>query len=273
MSEQAIGVFDSGLGGLTAVKELIKVLPQENIIYFGDTARVPYGTRSDSTIKMYARQDARFLLSKGVKLIIAACGTVSSVATELYDSLPVPFTGVVVPTATAAVRATRNGKIGIIGTPATVNSCSYKTEILRQDSRIQVFQQACPLFVPLVENGFIAADDAIVQLVVERYLAEMKSEGIDTLILGCTHFPIIAQAISDYLGRNVVLIDSGKETALYAANILSSQSLLNTSHTLGSCTYYVSDTVEGFRKTADVFLGRSVEDTAIHISIDQLTRS
>ncbi len=272
MSEQAIGVFDSGLGGLTAVKELIKVLPQENIIYFGDTARVPYGTRSDKTIRLYARQDADFLLSKGVKMIIAACGTVSSVATELYDTLPVPFTGVVYPTASAAVKATRNGKIGIIGTSATVKSCSYKKEILSQDERINVYQQDCPLFVPLVENGFISADDDIVKLVVERYLSEMKAEGIDTLILGCTHFPIIAQAISDYLGKNVTLIDSGKETALYAANILGSRGLLNSSSTLGSCTYYVSDTVDGFRKTADLFLGKSVEQEAVHLSLDKLTK-
>lgn len=272
MSEQAIGVFDSGLGGLTAVKELIKVLPQENIIYFGDTARVPYGTRSDKTIKVYARQDADFLLSKGVKLIIAACGTVSSVATELYEDLPVPFTGVVIPTATAAVRATKNGRIGIIGTPATVKSSSYKKEILRQDDRITVYQQACPLFVPLVENGFISADDPIVQLTVERYLSEMKAAGIDTLILGCTHFPIIAEAISNYLGKGVTLIDSGKETALYAANILRNKGLLNNSNTLGNCKYYVSDTVEGFRKTADVFLGKSVEYEAAHINVEHLIK-
>ncbi len=272
MSEQAIGVFDSGLGGLTAVKELIKVLPQENIIYFGDTARVPYGTRSDKTIKVYARQDADFLLSKGVKLIIAACGTVSSVATELYEDLPVPFTGVVIPTATAAVRATKNGRIGIIGTPATVKSSSYKKEILRQDDRITVYQQACPLFVPLVENGFISADDPIVQLTVERYLSEMKAAGIDTLILGCTHFPIIAEAISNYLGKGVTLIDSGKETALYAANILGNKGLLNNSNTLGNCKYYVSDTVEGFRKTADVFLGKSVEYEAAHINVEHLIK-
>ena len=272
MSEQAIGVFDSGLGGLTAVKELIKVLPQENIIYFGDTARVPYGTRSDKTIKVYARQDADFLLSKGVKLIIAACGTVSSVATELYEDLPVPFTGVVIPTATAAVRATKNGRIGIIGTPATVKSSSYKKERLRQDDRITVYQQACPLFVPLVENGFISADDPIVQLTVERYLSEMKAAGIDTLILGCTHFPIIAEAISNYLGKGVTLIDSGKETALYAANILGNKGLLNNSNTLGNCKYYVSDTVEGFRKTADVFLGKSVEYEAAHINVEHLIK-
>ena len=268
MSEQAIGVFDSGLGGLTAVKELTKVLPQENIIYFGDTARVPYGSRSDETIKKYARQDAAFLLSKKVKLIIAACGTVSSVATELKDELPVPFTGVVLPTAAAAVSSTRNGKIGIIGTSATVKSCSYKNEILRQNSELTVFQQDCPLFVNLVENGFISEDDCIVQLVVERYLSQMKKDGIDTLILGCTHFPIIARAISDYLGDHVTLIDSGKETALYAAHLLSSNELLNTSNHAGACAYYVSDTVESFMHTAEIFLGQSVEKVK-HINIEQ----
>lgn len=270
MSEQSIGVFDSGLGGLTAVKELIKVLPQENIIYFGDTARVPYGNRSEETIKKYADQDAGFLLSKGVKLIIAACGTVSSVATELKDTLPVPFTGVVVPTATAAVNATRNGKIGIIGTSATINSGSYKKEILRQNDQITVFQQDCPLFVSLVETGFISPDDEIVKLAVERYLSGMKRDGIDTLILGCTHFPIIAKAISDYLGRNVRLIDSGRETALYAANILGNEGLLNNSSKIGSCSYYVSDTVESFRHTAEIFLGKSVDDEVKHINIEQV---
>ena len=268
MSEQAIGVFDSGLGGLTAVKELIKVLPQENIVYFGDTARVPYGSRSSETIKKYAKQDADFLLSKGVKLIIAACGTVSSVAVELKDTLPIPFTGVVVPTATAAVKATHNGKIGIIGTSATVNSGSYKKEILRQNDRITVFQQDCPLFVSLVENSFISEDDPIVQLVVERYLKQMKEDGIDTLILGCTHFPIIAKAISNYLGRHVRLIDSGRETALYAANLLGSNNILNTSSKIGFCSYFVSDTVESFRRTAEIFLGHSVEANVSHIDIN-----
>lgn len=266
MSELAIGVFDSGLGGLTAVKELTEVLPQENIIYFGDTARVPYGTRSSETIKRYARQDANFLLSKGVKMIIAACGTVSSVATDLKDTLPVPFTGVVAPTAGAAVKATKNGKIGIIGTSATIRSNSYKKEILRQNDRITVFQQDCPLFVSLVENGFISHDDSIVKAVVERYLSDMKNEGIDTLILGCTHFPIISEAISDYLGKGVTLIDSGRETALYAAHILSSMGLLNKSSTLGECSYYVSDTVESFIRTAEIFLGKSVEGEVSHIS-------
>ena len=269
MSDNAIGIFDSGLGGLTAAKELVKILPHENVIYFGDTARVPYGNKSRSTIIRYAQQDAYFLLSRGVKMIIAACGTVSSVATGLKDELPVPFTGVVIPTADAAVKATKNGKIGVIGTSATVNSGSYKKEILRQNKELTVFQQDCPLFVSLVENSFISEKDDIVKLVVERYLSPLKAQGIDTLILGCTHFPIISKAISEYLGDGVTLIDSGRETALYAANILKEKGLLNKSDCQGTCRYYVSDTVEDFRKTAEIFLNRSVGNEVSHINLEQ----
>lgn len=268
MSDNPIGIFDSGLGGLTAAKELVKALPHENVVYFGDTARVPYGNKSRSTIIRYAEQDADFLLSKGVKMIIAACGTVSSVATGLKDELPVPFTGVVLPTAHAAVKATRNGRIGVIGTSATINSGSYKKEILRLESGTTVFQQDCPLFVSLVENSFISPDDDIVKLAVERYLAPLREQQIDTLILGCTHFPIISEAISDYLGENVTLIDSGRETALYAAEILRRSGLLNNSSEPGCCRYYVSDTVEDFRRTAEIFLERSVDGKVSHINLE-----
>ena len=268
MTDNAIGIFDSGLGGLTAVKELINILPNENIIYFGDTARVPYGTRSKKTIIRYAEQDADFLLSRGVKMIIAACGTVSSVAVNLKDELPVPFTGVVAPTAFAAANATKNGRIGVIGTSATVNSGSYRNELLRINKSLEVFQQDCPLFVSLVENSFISPDDDIVKLVVERYLDGLRREGIDTLILGCTHFPIISDAISNYLGGEVKLIDSGRETALYAAKLLEKNKLLNRSTERGSCRYYVSDTVEDFRKTAEIFLGKSVGREGSHINLE-----
>lgn len=267
MSDNAIGIFDSGLGGLTAVKELVKVLPHENIVYFGDTARVPYGNRSKRTIIRYAEQDASFLLSKGVKMIIAACGTVSSVATGLGDTLPVPFTGVVNPTAAAAVKATRNGLIGVIGTSATVSSESYKKAILARDKHIRVYQQQCPLFVSLVENGFLSEDDPIVRLVVQRYLEHLKEQHIDTLILGCTHFPIIAKAIQNYLGDDVTLIDSGRETALYAADVLAQKKLLNKSTSSGECIYYVSDTVDDFRRTAQIFLGQAVMEDVYHISL------
>lgn len=270
MSEYPIGIFDSGLGGLTAVKELLTVLPQENIIYFGDTGRVPYGNRSHETITRYAKQDASFLLSKDVKMIIAACGTVSSVATDLNDYLPVPFTGVVAPTATAAVNATKNGKIGVIGTSATISSGSYKKEILKQNDRITVYEQDCPLFVPLVENGFISPDDEVVKLVVERYLTPLRETGIDTLILGCTHYPLISKAISEFIGEHVQLINSGRETALYAAHLLQENDLLNTSGTLGKNSYYVSDTVDGFSRLAEIFLGQSVTGSVSHINIEHV---
>ena len=268
MTENAIGIFDSGLGGLTAVKELVKLLPNENVIYFGDTARVPYGNRSKRTIIRYAEQDADFLLSRGVKMIIAACGTVSSVAVNLKDELPVPFTGVVAPTAYAAAHATKNGRIGVIGTSATVNSGSYKNELLRLDRSFSVFQQDCPLFVSLVENSFISPDDDIVKLVVERYLKGLKEQDIDTLILGCTHFPIIAQAISNYLDGKVTLIDSGKETALYAVKLLEKNNLFNRSTEPGSCRYDVSDTVDDFRRTAEIFLGSNVGVEVSHINLE-----
>lgn len=269
MSEKPIGVFDSGLGGLTAVKEMLSVLPQENIVYFGDTGRVPYGNRSQATVKKYALQDASFLLTQNVKMIIAACGTVSSVATDLGDKIPVPFTGVVCPTARAAVSSTRNGKIGVIGTSATVASGAYKREIEKIDSRISVYQQDCPLFVPLVENGFTSPDDPIVRLIVERYLAPLKNTGIDTLILGCTHYPILANAISRSVGGGVTLIDSGRETALYAATMLNRNNLLNHSGKMGTSTYYVSDTIENFSHLAGIFLGRDMNHTVTHVDIEQ----
>ncbi len=269
-SRNAIGVFDSGLGGLSAVKEFLHVLPNEKIIYFGDTGRVPYGTRSRSTIKKYAFQDAAFLLKNNVKMIVAACGTVSSVAgKELEESLPVPYTGVVNPTAFSAAKKTKNGKIGIIGTCATISSHSYKQRLQKLNPDFEVFEQACPLFVPLVENGIIDRNDKITQLTVERYLSELKSNGIDTLILGCTHYPLLKDAVSDFMGDGVTLVDSGCETALYAAKILKEQNLLNDDEGVKSPEFYVSDTPDGFESVAGLFLGRDMEHTVNQIDIEQ----
>ena len=226
-SQNAIGVFDSGLGGLSAVKEFMNLLPNEKIIYFGDTGRVPYGTRSCDTIRKYALQDACFLLTHKVKMIVAACGTVSSVAGGLLEEkLGVPYTGVVNPTAYTAVRKTKNGRIGVIGTAATVGSHSYKLRLQKLDPTVKVYEQACPLFVSLVENGIIHRDDQITRLVVRRYMAELKDNGVDTVILGCTHFPLLREAISDYMGGDVTLVDSGYETANYAAKVLRESDLL-----------------------------------------------
>lgn len=268
MNNAPIGVFDSGLGGLTAVKELTKLLPNENIVYFGDTGRVPYGTRSDNTIKKYAKQDTNFLLKHNVKMIIAACGTVSSVATNLKDDLAVPFTGVVSPTCYAAVEQTKNKKIGVIGTTATIKSDSYKKMIATFDNSIEVIQQDCPLFVPLVENGFINKDDQIVRLVIKRYLDELINYGVDTLILGCTHYPIIKEAISAVIGNKITLVDSGKETALYAKKLLEKHNLINNSNAKGKCEFYVSDTPDGFENTACIFLDDNIHHQVEQINID-----
>ncbi len=269
-SGNAIGVFDSGLGGLSAVKEFLNILPAEKIIYFGDTGRVPYGTRSRDTIRKYAFQDAQFLLSRNVKMIVAACGTVSSVAGEaLEEKLAVPYTGVVNPTAYTAVRKTRNGKIGVIGTAATVGSHSYKLRLQKLNPDVQVFEQACPLFVSLVENGIIHRDDQITRLVVRRYMAELKDNGVDTVILGCTHFPLLRDAISDYMGEDVTLVDSGFETANYAAKVLKEHDLLNDDTSVKQPEFFVSDTPDGFKSVAGLFLGRDMEHTVTQIDIEQ----
>ncbi|MCH5303819.1 MAG: glutamate racemase, partial [Ruminococcus sp.] len=219
-------------------------------------------------IKRYALQDAKFLLKHKVKMIIAACGTVSSVATNLKHDLPIPYTGVVSPTCYAAAKATKNKKIGVIGTSATINSHSYRNLIKKFDSEIEVIEQDCPLFVPLVENGFIDKDDEVVRLVIERYMTKIKDAGADTVILGCTHYPIIKDAISSVMGSDITLIDSGKETAIYAAKILKENDLLNDSSEIGTSEFYVSDTPDGFENIASVFLGENVSHKVEQINIE-----
>lgn len=264
MDQRAIGVFDSGLGGLTAVRHLQDLLPNENIVYFGDTGRVPYGTRSRDTIRRYTAEDCRLLLDRDVKFIIAACGTVSSVAADLLEQLPVPAIGVVSPTAEAAVRATKNKKIGILGTAATINSASFEKEIVRRDPSIQVTATPCPLFVPLVENGWIGKDDEVAVPMVRRYLSAIKAAGVDTLILGCTHFPLLAPIISQELGDGVTLIDSGRETATLCAKLLREADAL-AQRDGGTAQFFVSDQPEGFSRVAEIFLGKSVRETVEQI--------
>ncbi len=269
-SQNAIGVFDSGLGGLSAVKEFLNVLPSEKIIYFGDTGRVPYGTRSNETIMKYSFQDANFLLSNNVKMIVAACGTVSSVAGKaLEEKLPVPYTGVVNPTCFMAEQKTKNGRVGVIGTQATVNSHSYKLRLNKLNPDIEVFEQACPLFVPLVENGFIDRNNPVTKPTVEHYLKDLKKNGVDTLILGCTHFPLLKEAIYDYMGSSVTLVDSGLETAVYAAKVLGEHDLLSDTSEVRDPEFFVSDTPQGFEQVAGLFLGKDINHTVNQIDIEQ----
>ncbi len=268
MSLMPIGIFDSGLGGLTAVKELSNVLPSENIVYFGDTGRVPYGNRSKDTIIKYANQDANFLMSKNVKFIIAACGTVSSVASDFGNCFGVPFAGVVTPTALAAVKATKNNKIGVIGTTATIKSNSYKKEIYNINDEVEVLVQDCPLFVPLVENGLVSPDDFVVTEIAHRYLKNFIEQKVDTVILGCTHYPILKDVIKKVMGEDVILIDSGRETALYTAKQLKKMDLLNDSDKNGECSFFVSDRTEGFAKLASIFLDKEISQNVERIDIN-----
>ncbi len=257
MDTRPIGVFDSGLGGLTVVRRLLEVLPDENIVYFGDTGRVPYGTRSPDTIKRYTAEDCRFLRRHDVKMIIAACGTASSVGEGVLQSQPLPAIGVVNATAAAAVDASKSGRIGVIGTAATVQTDAFGIAIREQLPHAQVFSQACPLFVSLVENGWIAEDDEVTVAVAKRYLAPLIEKQIDTLIMGCTHFPLLAPILHNILGDGVTLIDSGSAAASAAKLLLLEQDML-TNENGGRCRFFVSDRPQGFAQVAEMFLGRTV---------------
>lgn len=269
--DRAIGVFDSGLGGLTVVKELCRILPNEDIVYFGDTGRVPYGTRSRETIKKYALQDEKFLLSKNVKLIIAACGTVSSVASDTADLIYVPFFEVVSHAAKESVKATKNGKIGVIGTSATIKSGQHKKVIKSLMPDAEVTAQSCSLFVPLVEEGWYRADDIIVFETVKRYLEPIINNGCDTLILGCTHYPVLEEAINKVLDGKVTLINAGTPTSLFVKDYLINNQLMNDKVNVGKCSFYVSDKADSFRYQASILLGHDIDETKVsQVDINKL---
>lgn len=268
MDKRPIGVFDSGLGGLTAVKELAALLPHEDIVYFGDTARVPYGSRSRDTLLKYAQQDIQFLLSKKVKLALAACGTISSIyPAEQAAKLPVPYLGVVDPTARAAAAATRNGKIGIIGTKATVKSNSYAGIIRQILPEAEFFSMACPLFVPVIEGGYIDRHNLITTTLAKEYLTPLAQKGIDTLILGCTHYPIITEIIADVMGPGVKLVSSGEESAKAARSLLEEQDLLADRQRPGKLSFYVSDAPDSFAEIGGIFLGSGLSGTCEQVSV------
>ena len=252
-----IGIFDSGIGGLTVVKSLDSTLGNESIIYFGDTARVPYGSKSNETVIEYSIQDAKFLLSKNVKLIVVACNTASSVALDaLRENLDIPVIGMIEPGAKSAISETHNGKIGVIGTTATITNKAYSNLLHKLDNKLKVYEKACPLFVPLAEEGWI--DHKATKLIAEEYLNELKAKKIDTLVLGCTHYPILKDVIQEVIGEGVKLIDSGSAAAVEVEHHLLGRGLKNTSNLLGSHEYYVSDVPNKFKESAERFLGREV---------------
>ncbi|HAX61690.1 MAG TPA: glutamate racemase [Elusimicrobia bacterium] len=256
LNNRPIGIFDSGLGGLTVLKELIRILSSENIIYFGDTARVPYGTKSKTAVKNFSRQITKFLIRHNVKLILVACNTASALALNDIKKIAkkIPVVGVIKSGVCAAVSKTVNKRIGVIGTSATVRSDSYKNAIRKLNGRIKVFQQPCPLFVPLVEEGW--TDTGITRNIAEVYLRPLKKAGCDVIILGCTHYPMIKKIIRQVVGKNIVLIDSAREVSLSVKKILSEKGLSRKAHSRGSLRFYVSDAPDKFSVLSKIFLGK-----------------
>lgn len=270
MDKRPIGVFDSGLGGLTAVQQLQLQLPGEDIIYFGDTGRVPYGGRSHETILKYTRQDINFLLQFDIKAIVIACNTADTVAgARVQREYDLPIRGALRPTAEAAAATTKNNRIGVIGTNATIRARAYDGIIRELNPRAQVRSVACPLLVPLVENHRFQVGDQAVELIVEEYLAPLKAWGCDTLVLGCTHYPMLWDVITKIMGPGVTLLNSGQMAAMSLAEILNRADMLSGNPGKGTCKYYVSDSTEGFAEMAEMFLRRSVEGLVEQIDIER----
>ena len=255
--EAPIGVFDSGIGGLTVVRQLINLLPRENIVYFGDTARVPYGSKSQDVVREYAAQDTKFLLSRMVKLIVVACNTASAVAMDVVKAhSSVPAIGVIEPTAREAIGLAGTRGIGVIGTLSTINSSAYSTALKHLRKNIRVMMQACPLFVPLAEEGLF--DHPATDIMAREYLSQFVGK-VDAMILGCTHYPLLRGAIGRALGDDVKLVDAGEATAKAAMELLSSMSLLNPQRSKPRYEFYVSDFPQKFNEIAERFLGRKLE--------------
>lgn len=272
--QKPIGVFDSGIGGLTVVKRLASTLLNENIIYFGDTARVPYGSKSNSTVIEYSIQNTKFLLQKNIKALVVACNTASSIAIpDLKKMFDIPIIGMIEPGSRMALSKTHNKKIGVIGTRATIGNLAYSKEIKRMNNKAEVFEKPCPLFVPLAEEGWIK--HRATYEIAEEYLKELREEEIDTLVLGCTHYPILSEVIQKVIGSKVYLIDSGVASSELIKMELEKFDLLSDSKTTGSQEYYVSDIQAKFKEVAELFLGREIEhvhkvDLEILISEHQL---
>ena len=257
-----IGVFDSGIGGLTVVRALMEQLPSENIIYFGDTARVPYGVKSVETISRYAIEITAFLLDKKVKALIVACNTMAAVAFQAIENLsPVPVLSVVDAGVRSAVFETHNKRVGVIGTPATINSDAYANAISKYDPDIKVFSQPCPLFVPLVEEGWL--DHQVTRLTAEEYLGPLMTRNIDTLVLGCTHYPLLKPLLHEVLGNRIRLVDSAETIGKQTSELFSKNDLQNRQGKPPAYRFYVTDAPERFREVGERFLGRTLSNIAV----------
>ena len=269
MDRRPIGVFDSGLGGLTTVRELRRLMPSEHIIYFGDTSRVPYGNRSPETLLKYARQDLRFLSAFNPKAVVIACGTVSTNCLEqLQAESPIPLTGVVEPAVRRALSATRNGRVGLIATRASVHSGAYQRLFARLGPEVTVIGRPCPLFVPLVEEGRFHPGDRVIETVAEEYLAPLREKELDTLVLGCTHYPLLREVIAQVMGPQVTLIDVGREAARAAQSYLQSHSAAAPAEERGGAVYYTSDRAADFERMARMFLDEDLERSPQLVDIE-----
>jgi glutamate racemase len=255
--DSAIGVFDSGIGGLTVLHKIIEALPRENTVYLGDTARAPYGTKSVETVLRYSFENSDFLVEKGVKLLVVACNTSTAIAlAPVRERLAIPVIGVIEPGVRRAIQSTKTKKVGVIGTDATIQSGAYTRALKNADPAVEVYSRACPLLVPLVEEGW--TDNAVVELTVKNYLGSLKQSGIDTLILGCTHYPLLKKAIRKFMGQGVVLVDSAAEVAMEVAALLKHRSLAR-KNGKGIHGFFVTDAPERFIKVGQRFLGEKVE--------------
>jgi glutamate racemase len=261
-SNNSIGVFDSGVGGLTVVRALIEQMPFENIIYFGDTARVPYGVKSVETISRYALQITKFLLSQEVKLLIIACNTISAVAyQDIKDLSPVDVLDVVDAGARCAVMETHNKSVGVIATPATISSNAYQKAINLYDPEIRIFTQSCPLFVPLVEEGWL--DHQVTKLTAQEYLKHMIAQNIDTLVLGCTHYPLLKPLLQKVMGNQIILVDSAKAISEQAEELLKKNNLINRQWKEPEYRFYVTDVPARFTIIGERFLGRTLANVNV----------
>lgn len=253
MDKRPIGIFDSGVGGLTVVRQVIKTMPNEDTVYFGDTARVPYGSKSKETVTEFSKQIMRFLLKQNVKAVIIACNTVSSNSYEdLKSCFDIPIIEVVGPGVESCVGVTKNNKVGVIGTEATIKSHAYEKGLKAAKPGIEVYQKACPLFVPLAEEGLV--DNSIARLTAEHYLKELKEKGVDSLILGCTHYPILKKTIGEYMGDDVCIVDPAKETAHKMRNYLANRNMAGDER-CGNHIFYCSDNCEKFNEICNNNLG------------------
>ncbi|NLI97054.1 glutamate racemase [bacterium] len=257
--DQPIGVFDSGIGGLTVVRSLKELLPSEDIIYLGDTARLPYGTKSAETIRRFAREDTEFLVERQVKMVVVACHSATSAALPfLKKDFDIPVIGVIDPGARTATKATRNSRIGVIGTTATISAGEYERAILRANPEVRVIAKSTPLLVPLVEEGWV--DKEVTYRVIEEYLLTLKEDGIDTLLLGCTHYPLLKPLLERFFNGKVTLVDSGDETARAASEILSKMGLAREESHKGFQRFYLTDLSPNFRVIGERCLGKQLED-------------